>query len=95
MFDMGKLYNPREGYMRNFGENPENVQMGEIQIQVDIFAAAGIEMADPEKETELTASGRQVCSKVCQVMKECVKGLDGGFRTLFALCWHDVEAQRV
>lgn len=83
MFDMGLLYNPREGYMRNFGDNKENIQLGEIKIQVDIFAAPGIEMADPEKEKELTASGRQVCSKICKVMRECVQRFDAGFRTLF------------
>ena len=36
MFDIGKLYNPREGYMCHFGTKPEDVQKGEIEMKVGI-----------------------------------------------------------
>jgi len=39
MFDMGKLYNPREGYMTQFGTKPEDVQMGEITMVVSATRA--------------------------------------------------------
>jgi hypothetical protein len=60
MFDIGKLYKPQEGYMLNFGKKPEDVQMGEIKMTVEIFAASGIRMEDPQKEPDLTQTGRQV-----------------------------------
>ena len=42
---MGKLYNFREGYMLKYGENPEYVQNGEIEMRITIFAASGMSLS--------------------------------------------------
>jgi len=42
-----------------FGENPEHIQSGFIEMKITIFAATGLEYGDPELEDTLTESGRQ------------------------------------
>ena len=59
LFDIGKLYNWREGYMLEFGENPEHVQNGTIEMKITIFAATGLQFDEPRLEEALTESGRQ------------------------------------
>jgi hypothetical protein len=45
--------------MLGYGENPEHIQTGFIEMTITIFAATGIEFYDPLLEENLTVTGRQ------------------------------------
>jgi len=59
LFDIGKLYKAQEGYMTNFGKNKEDIQLGQIEMRIEIFCASGIRLDDPELDEEITEQGRQ------------------------------------
>lgn len=52
-----------------FGENPEHIQNGFIEMKITVFAATGIEYGAPELEPTLTDSGRQRVYWTVQNMK--------------------------
>lgn len=66
--------------MTQFGTLPEDVQKGEITMEVEIFAASGIRTDDPEKEPELTESGRQRTSWTLHNIKRLVEKIGANKR---------------
>uniref|UniRef100_A0A7S4PRR9 MATH domain-containing protein n=1 Tax=Guillardia theta TaxID=55529 RepID=A0A7S4PRR9_GUITH len=72
LFDIGKLYNWREGYMLEYGKNRERVQDGHITLEIIIFAASGLRLEEPQLEPELTLSGRQRVNWVIHDLKRVV-----------------------
>jgi hypothetical protein len=56
--------------MLGYGENPEHIQNGFIEMTITIFAATGIEFYDPLLEENLTVTGRQRVYWTVQVSEE-------------------------
>eukprot|EP00802_Teleaulax_amphioxeia_P003602 Tamp_03605.p1 GENE.Tamp_03605~~Tamp_03605.p1 ORF type:complete len:928 (+),score=215.99 Tamp_03605:206-2989(+) len=73
LFDMGLLYNWRKGYMLEYGENPEHLQSGYIEMKITIFAASGLKFDDPYLDDELTDSGRQRVTWTVQNIKRMIE----------------------
>ena len=55
--------------MLEYGENPEHLQNGCIEMKITIFAASGLKFDDPYLDDELTDSGRQRVTWTVQVFK--------------------------
>jgi hypothetical protein len=65
LFDLGKMYNFRTGYITEYGEdekkkhNPvDNLQNGFMTMTIEILAASGIRLDPPRADTDLTPEGR-------------------------------------
>jgi len=64
MFDIGKMYSWKEGYLNDYGEgkdgkqNKDKVQDGYIRMEVTIVAVANIRTEDPKNDAEVTPDGR-------------------------------------
>ncbi len=64
MFDIGKMYSWKEGYMNKYGEgktlteNKDKVQDGSIRMEVSILAVSNIRTESPKNEENVTPDGR-------------------------------------
>lgn len=65
LFDLGKMYNFRTGYITEYGEDEkkkyypvDNLQNGSMTMTIEILAASGIRLDPPRADTDLTPEGR-------------------------------------
>ena len=65
LFDLGKMYDFRTGYITGYGEDEkkklypvDNLQNGSMTMTIEILAASGIRLDPPRSDTDLTPEGR-------------------------------------